>query len=404
MQRSHDPAQASTTMRDPLVAASSSPNEILFLHEAFQQARMRGDWETCHALLRCLRRDVADDPSDLQQQLAQWEAELLLAQEQPALVLATLFPLVSTCESEALRGRALLQLGNVAAARYHLHLGLQLARASRQRKQALDLLCLLGYLARRRGDFEQAMSFYRLAQQRCVSGWSASTLATVLNNMANIFSLRGQTTAAQRVCIIARRLREQLSRMGRLRQAALGLSMSTQGLILLRAGMLHDAEAHFHTALDRFERCGYRRGMEMACHRLGQVALERGHLNQANRWLVQMAHPLDPEVAIMHEHLRGQLATQQGDLSGAATHFQHALALAAQQGDRYHYVENLLGLAGTWERLHLVAEARQWWQAAVLLCRQAHYPLLLTQVPAALRLHLAPDRSRSLPIPYPGRT
>lgn len=227
------------------------------------------------------------------------------------------------------------------------------------------LLNLRGYLARRIGDWGMASACYQRAFHCCNRGTSPGLFATLLNNLSNVLSLQGQTSAALRYCVLGL----QGVGGGMMAPSQIGLSMSTMGLLWLRAGNVDQAEPWIREAGRLFAPPNNRhRLLAHVSDRLGQIALGRGDLENAQRWFVAASRQaMDAEARISSVLHQGQLALCQGTLLVALSCFREAMVQAANGSDLAQLAESAHALGHVAaspclvqeEALQMVAEARR---------------------------------------------
>lgn len=154
------------------------------------------------------------------------------------------------------------------------------------------------------------------------------------------------------------------------------------------------ADRWAETALDLYRANENDRGQAQLLQTLGNIAIERGHVDEANRWADE-AEPLvrslrDPGVTSGYHHLRARVSGLRGEAEDAERSYQAALAAARRSGSTDKQVACLqnLGAWATETDRHSVARRRL--RAAVDLAdRSRLYGRLLDTLPALIRSEIA---------------
>ncbi|MBE3568018.1 MAG: tetratricopeptide repeat protein [Thermogemmatispora sp.] len=323
-------------------------------------------------------------------QLRVWEAQLLRLEEQPALAQQLLERLQQEADpswlasqEEALSyefARCALQQNQFLQTIRYYEQCLELARRRGDEEEASTLQGQLGYVYRRLGQWDEALRCYRASlvyhQQRGSRAWAAN----MLNSIGQVYRLQGRLEEALRSCLVGLRVREELWSQGKLDERAVGLSHSTLALISLESEDLLQAERHFRHAFECYALVGDRTGLAATSNRLGQVALRKGQLEEANTWFKQaeaLVTGFDEEVFITSQYYQGRVAAERGRWQEAARHWQCACEHARHVHDRYQLVASLCDLVEALSHLGRHEEAQAAWQEARTIAEEEGYDLLL---------------------------
>ena len=276
------------------------------------------------------------------------------------------------------KGRCYLQLSKLQDAIDCFTEVLEITKAPGNEKQLPRILGLLGFIYRRRGQFNVAMRYYQEAIDEHKKLGQEVSYAAMLNNISNVHRLQGRTEEALRVCKIGLRERRRLVREKQTNEQAIGLSLGTMGMIYLDADNLAQAEQVLREAFETYNRIGYRKGIATAYNRLGEVEMARGKLKEAKELFEKAqatAEGIDTESLINSLNKQGRALAQQKQWLGAVPLFQQAIDLAYQTHDFYQQVESLIDLAEAQERLGY--QAASLWQQAQEISSNENYIYLL---------------------------
>jgi tetratricopeptide (TPR) repeat protein len=257
---------------------------------------------------------------------------------------------------------------------------LDLAQRRGDEEEARTLQGQLGYVYRRLGQWDEALRCYRASlayhQQRGSRAWYANLLTSI----GQVYRLQGRLEEALRYCLLGLRMREELWSQGQLDERAVGLSQSTLALISLESGELLQAERHVRHAFECYAQVGDRTGLAATSNRLGQVALRKGQLEEANTWFKQaeaLVTGFDAEVFITSRSYQGRVAAERGRWQEAARHWQCACEQARHVQDRSQLVTSLCDLVEALSHLGRHEEAQAAWQEARTIAEEEGYRLLL---------------------------
>ncbi len=242
-----------------------------------------------------------------------------------------------------------------------------------------------GLLARRQGDYDQAIRAFEQAQAALERHGDPRLLASVQVNLATLFidlgryeaaasifhdtlrSLGGSDSVAGRAAI-HNNLGSLYFRLGRLGEAAesytaalelyracedrnrLALAQMNLGLVVRDQGRLDEAAELLEASLAVFRELDNRVFLASALNNLGELAHQQGELGRAAALFgesLALRRELGekPYLALTLQNL-GDLALDRGDLAGAAAHFRESLELAGALDSRGGVRRGLEGMAG----------------------------------------------------------
>jgi tetratricopeptide (TPR) repeat protein len=276
------------------------------------------------------------------------------------------------------KGRCYLQLSKLLDAIDCFTEVLEIEKARGNEQELPRILGLLGFIYRRRGQFDVAMRYYQEVIGEHKKLGNEVSYATMLNNISNVHRLQGRTEEALRVCKIGLQERRRLFREKKTSEQAIGLSLGTMGMIYLDADNLALAEQVLREAFETYNRIGYKKGIAATYNRLGEVEMARGKLKEAKELLERAqatAKGVDTESLINSLNKQGRVLAQQKQWQEAVPFFQQAIELAHQTYDFYQQVESLIDLAEAYERLG--QQAAPLWQQAREISSHENYIYLL---------------------------
>ena len=233
-----------------------------------------------------------------------------------------------------------------AERRFNECLAVETSRNNQAR--SASLLNQLGYIARRRGQYATALTYYQRSADLFKQLGKMLNYAEVLNNMGNVYRYQGKIEEALLRCKIGWRLRWKLFQEGQIDEVAVGRSLGTLGVIYLSAGNIAEADSRFHAAYDIYMRANAKGDIAAICHRFGQVQFERQNLNEALAWFVKAqkaAIEANVEFYIMSLIWQGRICMQQQKWGEAHSFFEQAIQRAQQVADNYQRVESLIYMA-----------------------------------------------------------
>src|SRR5262249_39957288 len=114
-----------------------------------------------------------------------------------------------------------------------------------------------------------------------------SDYATGLGNISTVYRLQGKIEEALRRGKIAKRIRIDLVREGKISESLLGYSEHTLGVTYMNTGDIGKSEAHFNAAYDIFLRTNYKTGIALIYNRFAQLQTHKGDLEHALNWAIR---------------------------------------------------------------------------------------------------------------------
>jgi len=257
---------------------------------------------------------------------------------------------------------------------------LEIEQAQGNESAIASRLGQLGYVYRRRGQFDIAIQYYedsiaihkRLNNQR--------EYANMLNSIGHAYRLQGKLDEALLRCKIALRIRNDLFRVDRIGDVPIGLTNSTIGQIYLGMDDISNAEKYFQQAYEIYNRVRDRRSIAATLNRFGQVAIARRNWQEAKRWFRQAQEAsanIDSEAYLISLNQQGYILARQEQWTEAAMFFEQALDLARQVHDDYQRTKNMVDLAETLEYTDQQHKALQILQEAEQISRKWNYSYLL---------------------------
>lgn len=285
------------------------------------------------------------------------------------------------------KGRCSLQLSNLQEAADRFTQALALKRVQEDANRSAYLLGLLGFIHRRRGELGQAMDYYQRCMRIHEQSGNRMAYADTLNSMGNVYRLWGRIEEALRLCKIGLSLRRRLFQERKASERAVGLSLSTLGLIYLDSDRLVLADQVLCEAFEIYTRIDYKKGIASAYTRLGEVHLRKGELARARELFEKargVSSGVDPEMLMNSLNKLGHLCLVQGQWQEAEGWFRQAQEEAARAHDFYQQVESLIGLATALAYLGRQAEADPLWHQARTVACAEQYVLLLARMELAV--------------------
>lgn len=245
------------------------------------------------------------------------------------------------------------------------------------------LLNWLGYIARRRGQFDTALTYYQRSADLFKQLGKMLNYAGVLNNTSYVYRYQGKIEEALLRCKIGWRIRWNLFQAGEVDEVVVGLSLSTLGAIYLSAGNISEAENRFKAAYDIYLRSNSKKDIAATCHRFGQVQFERQNFDDALRWFIQAQQAsveANVEFYIMSLTWQGRIHMQQQQWTQAQSLFEQAIERARQVADNYQEVEASIYLAECLAAQGLDTDSQQVLLKAQLNAQERSYYELLGRI------------------------
>jgi tetratricopeptide (TPR) repeat protein len=277
------------------------------------------------------------------------------------------------------KGRCYLTLSQLREAAECFTQALTLVRTRGDQTKEVFLLNLLGFIHRRRGEFDTAKEFYDACRAIQKATGQEVSYADTLNNLSNVLRLKGRIEEALRFCKMGLLLRRRLAEQRKISERSVALSLSTLGLIYISAENFDLAEQTLHEAFELYSRLGDKQSMAMGYNRLGRVLLAKGDLEEAKAFFKQAqeaSEDVNMEALIASLNRQGRIYLIQGQWTEAVPLFQRALEVADQIHDFYQRVECLIDFATVRERLGQREEALRLWKEAQEISDQENYRFL----------------------------
>ncbi|GCE31403.1 hypothetical protein KDA_68870 [Dictyobacter alpinus] len=274
-------------------------------------------------------------------------------------------------------GRCYLQQSRLKEAQECYQLCLEIERTQDGDPSRLaGILTNLGLIARRRGQFAEALEFYEQSIEIYKKLGLRDNYATILNNMAVVYRRQGKLEEALRRCKIAWRIRVELAETQQISETDVALSLHNMGQIYLDAGKTIEAEKSFYMASDIMERNNDKSKLALIYNRFGQVQLNKGDTEGAKLWFTRgkaSAREVDTEQYINSLNKLGRISLQKGHLSEARASFEEAIELARKVPDYFQQTESLIDISETLEQMQLPDMAEEYLRQAQEIATHQDY-------------------------------
>ncbi len=209
-----------------------------------------------------------------------------------------------------------------------------LTRIDAYRKPILyaDGVCLLGLIARRQGDYQKALGYFRDVYARQMKARNQRGMAAVLNNFGNVYWNMGEFKKSlayyHRSLAIAERIH-----LSNTTSAALG----NIGLVYSDMGEFSRAFRYYKKDLANCQRTGNKWGLVIGYENIGALHLDLGDTDRAMDYYVKslaMAEEIGFRTGISRalEGL-GLACIEKSELDRALVHLRKSLALSERIGD-----------------------------------------------------------------------
>lgn len=268
-------------------------------------------------------------------------------------------------------------------AEHYFNQCLAVATERNNQPRSASLLNRLGYIARRRGQFATAITYYQRSADLFKKLGNTLNYADALNNMGTAYRYQGKIEEALLCCKIGWRLRRDLFQKGETDEVVVGWSLSTLGAIYLSAGNISEAESRFTEAYEIYLRSNAKAETAAAYHRFGQVQFERQNFDDALKWFVQAqeaAVEANIEYYIMSLNWQGRIYMRQQRWTEAQSFFDQAMQRAQQVADNYQKVESLIYMAECLAAQGQRARSQQLLSEAEQNARERNYYELLGRI------------------------
>jgi class 3 adenylate cyclase/tetratricopeptide (TPR) repeat protein len=270
-------------------------------------------------------------------------------------------------------GRALLRLGELAAAGARLEEGLSLARSAAERGTEAAALNGLGEVAWRQGDWDQARRYLQDALALAKDCGDAAGQALAAQHLARVAWLRADYDEAERWAQESRELYEQAGD----RQGLIA-ARNELAIVAIHRGESEEATNHFAANLALARELGDRFREAQALNNLGVVAFDQGAYEEARayyeRGLVideEIGHKMGRALALAN---LGEVCIAQGQDGAAWEYLSRALRENVAMQDTPHILDDVVHAS------HLRARAGEPQRAAELLGLALHHPASFSEV------------------------
>jgi tetratricopeptide (TPR) repeat protein/transcriptional regulator with XRE-family HTH domain len=241
--------------------------------------------------------------------------------------------------------------GNYTQAYTYYQEGLVLAR----QMDLGDLTCLLlmniGVISTEQGDYTQAQKYFQEGLTLAYQFGLRAQICVLLSNLGVVADAQGDYTQAETYFQKGLTLARQLGHRERISLLLLNL-----GVVANRQGNDLGAEAYLREGLTLARQLGHRERISLLLLNLGDVAMERGQDEQAQAYFQEglaLAYQLEhrKRISDLLLHL-GALATKQNNPIQAEKYLQEGLTIARQ----LNHPQLICRLLAAWGELHLQQE------------------------------------------------
>ncbi len=281
------------------------------------------------------------------------EGEAMLAQAVQALSTP---PASASLEGQRARGRALTWQGMFAhrlarypQARESAQAGLEIARALNQSGDMSFALNVLGNVADRTGNLQDAIAFYQQSVTLAREMGEAWEIARSLSSLGWELYLHGEYDKAQATLDESLALRRQAQDKPGIARTLINL-----GMVAAEFGQFSQAEKCYRESMAIFQELDIRMGVAICLNNLGFAAYRQKQYAQA-RELYQQGLVLRQElgdrwgISIALENL-GTVACASGDYTRARADLRAALEIAVEIHSARRMVETLVSVATLWAK------------------------------------------------------
>ncbi|HEX4954344.1 MAG TPA: tetratricopeptide repeat protein [Thermoanaerobaculia bacterium] len=208
----------------------------------------------------------------------------------------------------------------------------------------------LGTVAQDRGDYDQAIDWYRKSLEIDEQLGNHAGMASSYHQLGNVGYLRGDYDQALDWYRKSLEIFEQLGN-----RVGMASSYHQLGVVAQRRGDYDQALDWYRKSLEIFEQLGNRAGMATCYHQLGMVAQDRGDYDQALDWCrksLEIDEQLGNRAGMASSyHQLGRVAQDRGDYDQALDWYRASLEIEEQLGNR-------AGMASSYHQLGMVAQDR----------------------------------------------
>jgi tetratricopeptide (TPR) repeat protein len=189
----------------------------------------------------------------------------------------------------------------------------------------------LGVVAQNRGDYDDALLWYRRSLEIEEELGNRAGMADSYHQLGNVSYLRGDYDGA---LLWYRRSLEIKEELGN--RAGMANSYGQFGNLAMERGDYDDSLQWYRKALEIFEELGNRAGMANSYHQLGNLAMERGDYDDALLWYrrsLEIKEELGNRAGMANSTSQiGVLLTEQGDPEAAVPLSLRGLAIQLEIG------------------------------------------------------------------------
>ena len=253
------------------------------------------------------------------------------------------------------------------------------------RSRVGTILGRLGYIHRRLGELDKAAEYYERSLVIHKELGNYGNYAVTLTDRGGVYRLQGKYEEALRKSSVALQIRQRefAKGGGGVSEIGVGQSLGSIGNIYLKIGDLSQSQRFFEDALEIYQRNRYKKGIASIQNRLGQIAVEKGELEEAMNWFKKgynEALGIDAEAEINSLNKQGSVYVQQGHILEAIPLFQKARERAHEVSDFYQQVESLVDLADAFEKNGQPEQADQMLREAEEIATPYKYYFLLGRI------------------------
>lgn len=280
-------------------------------------------------------------------------------------------------------GRCYRMQGHLMEAEDRYTQCLNIVQARNDEKQSAYYLTHLGNIARQRGEFMTALTYYEQTMAVYRKLRLQKEYVTLLLNTATCYRRLGNFDEASQRGKAALQLRLSLYQGEKISEVLVGIALNVLGQIYLDAGDIVKAEQYFNEAFDIFQRANAKADIAMIYNRFGTVQLAKGELESALAWFAKCAatsESIDQELYINSLNKQGRVLLRQHHREQAISFFEQAIEIAHSVPDHFQETECLIDLADALEQLGQQERAHQCLEEAEMLARQDNYNRLLAQI------------------------
>ena len=208
----------------------------------------------------------------------------------------------------------------------------------------------LGVVSQARGDYDDALAWYRRSLQIEEELGNRAGMASTYHQLGIVSQARGDYDDALAWYRRSLQIEEELGN-----RAGMAISYHQLGIVSELRGDNDDALAWYRRSLQIEEELGNRAGMAISYHQLGMVSELRGDYDDALAWYrrsLQIKEELGDRAGVASTyHQLGTVSQARGDYDDALAWYRRSLQIAEELGDR-------AGMAITYHQLGMVSQAR----------------------------------------------